>query len=216
MKNDKQITLVVLTSLGIAGLGFFINSGPVLKYGVPGSILALYFAAYIIQNKSLPSAEDLKEEASGDNLLSQTSEKTAGDIVKQWAKKRNTSVNIDWQKTDFDTKELRDWDQVLRAVIGALDGADNKQIFFVDMVKEKVVGKKRIRTKDHEVKPYKYCDHYQEYKRRTQSGGLPEGQSRPRRQYGQIPQFLQPNTMHVQGGQRQTGNNNGDSSGDDE
>jgi len=95
--------------------------------------------------------------------------------LRSWAEENyrgEENIQIQLDTADFDSRQLQDWDQVLYYIAGALGQSNKETLVFYEATTGTVTGHKVMRAETDMMRdPFKYSDHYQEYKRRSRSTG---------------------------------------------
>lgn len=174
MNKDKQVTLVA----GLLGLLFlawiFTDISQTVILGASGVTVASFILFHAIQHKQISSFRQRFQNSNPQgNLDGAIGIQELKNTLNTWAAENygeDNHIQITWDFTDYDTKPLRDWDEVLAAVTGAVGQNDRFIQVFIELNSGRVTGHKVVRTKHQFKRPFKYSDYFQEYKRKTRTG----------------------------------------------
>ena len=176
MKQAQVISGAALAAV-LLGAGYWqsVFSGQ-QAFWLAVTITGSYAVYWLYQNNYLGDLNNPFEEAQQASPLEQsTGFSQMRKDLRSWAEENyrgEENIEIQLDRADFDSRILQDRDQVLYCVAGALGQSDRETLVFYEATTGTVTGHKVMRASTDMMRdPFKYSDHYQEYKRRSRSTG---------------------------------------------
>jgi len=221
--NQAELVTAASGLAVVLGVGYWQNlfSGTQVFYLLAFSA-AGYAVYYLYQNDVIGDLDSpFGEEAQVSPLEQSVSFSQMRKDLRRWAEdgyRGDENISIPLDQADFDSKQLQDWDQVLYYVAGALGKSNRPVLIFYEATTGTVTGHKVMRAEsDMTRNPFKYSDHYQEYKRRTRGGaGDVQNPMNNMNMYNALMAAQSQNTMPARQNQRSTGGESGDGDEEDE